>query len=188
MLKSMAMKTIGKIIILMIFFSGTVFGQMSQTFPNMEVTKLNDESLSIPQDTKGKYTLIGMSYSKKSEDDLVTWFNPVYQTFIYKPEKPGLFGNDYDVNVYFVAMFTGANKAAAGTVKKKMRKNSDPELEPHLLFYKGQIKTFKESLKLDRKDTPYFFVLDEDGQIVYTTSGAYSQDKMDSVEELLEDW
>jgi hypothetical protein len=85
-------------------------------------------------------------------------------------------------------MFTGVNKAAAGPVKNKMRKKSDPELEPHLLFYKGEIKSFKESLSLDRKDTPYFFVLDENGKIVHTTSGAYSQDKMDAVEGLLEDW
>jgi hypothetical protein len=80
------------------------------------------------------------------------------------------------------------NKAALGTVKNKMRKHSDPELEPHLLFYKGEIKSFKETLKLDRKDTPYFFVLDEKGQIVHTTSGEFSQDKMDAVEELLEEW
>ena len=98
------------------------------------------------------------------------------------------FGSDYDVNVFFIAMFAGVNKAAAGPVKKKMRKHSDPVLEPHLLFYKGEIKSFKQSLKLDRKDTPYFFVLDENGSIVHTTSGAYSQDKMDAVEELLEDW
>lgn len=175
-------------IVLLLFLSPLAYGQMIQSFPSMEVTKLNDEALSLPQDTKGKYTLIGMSYSKKSEDQLVTWFNPVYQTFIHKPEKPGMFSNDYDVNVYFVAMFAGVNKAAAGPVKKKMRKNSDPELEPHLLFYKGEIKSFKKSLKLDRKDTPYFFVLDEKGQIVHTTSGAFSQGKLDAVEELLEDW
>jgi len=165
-----------------------LYGQMSQYFPQMEVTRLNDEVLNLPQDTKGKFTLIGMSYSKKSEDQLVTWFNPVYQTFIHKSDKPSLFGSDYDINVFFIAMFTGLNKAAAGPVKKKMRKHSDPLLEPHLLFYKGEIKSFKQSLKLDRKDTPYFFVLDENGQIVHTTSGAYSQDKMDDIEELLEDW
>ena len=173
-------------LIIVVMLVGTVlFGQMSESFPRMEVTKLNDEAVSLPQDTNGKYTLLGMSYSKKSEDQLVTWFNPVYQTFIHK--STGIFSNDYDVNVYFIAMFTGLNKAAAGPVKKKMRKHSDPELEPHLLFYKGEVKSFKQSLKLDRKDTPYFFVLDESGQIVYTTSGAFSQEKMDEVEELLEE-
>ena len=183
------MKKSRNFLLVLIMLSGSfLYGQMSQSFPLMEVTRLNDEMLHLPQDTKGKYTLIGLSYSKKSEDDLVTWFSPVYRTFIHKSEKPGLFSNDYDVHVYFIAMFTGVNKAAAGPVKKKMQKNSDPELEPHLLFYKGEIKSFKESLNLDRKDTPYFFVLDENGKIVYTTSGAYSRDKMDAVEGLLEDW
>lgn len=182
------MNNLSYFLILGMLSSSLLHGQMSQSFPEMEVTRLNDQVLHLPQDSKGKYTLIGMSYSKKSEDDLVSWFNPVYQTFIYKPDKPGLFNNDYDVNVYFIALFSGVNKAALGTVKNKMRKQSDPELEPHLLFYKGEIKSFKESLKLDRKDTPYFFVLDENGQIVHTTSGEFSQDKMDAVEELLEDW
>jgi len=154
----------------------------------MEVSNLKNEKIFIPQDTKGKYTLLGLAYSKKSEDELITWFDPIYQTFIHKSSKPALFDADYDVNIYFIAMFSGVNAAAVGSVKKKMRANSDPELEPHLLFYKGQIKTFKQGLKLDRKDTPYFFVLDEGGDIVYSTSGAFSQSKLDDIEELLEDW
>ncbi len=166
----------------------SLFGQMIAAFPQMELTNLSDEIINIPKDTKGKFTLIGMAYSKKSEDELVTWFNPVYQTFIQKSSKPSLVGSDYDVNIYFIAMFSGVNKAAVGSVKKKMRANADPELEPHLLFYKGEIKSFKQSLKLDRKDTPYFFVLDESGAIVYNTSGAFSQSKMDEIEEFLEDW
>lgn len=176
------------ILTLFMFSASILLGQMSQVFPKMEVTRLNDEALSLPQDTKGKFTLIGLSYSKKSEDQLVGWFNPVYQTFIHKSENTGLFASDYDVNVYFIAMFAGVNKAAVGPVKKKMRKHSDPVLEPHLLFYKGEIKSFKQSLKLDRKDTPYFFVLDENGNIVHTASGAYSQAKMDDIEEFLQDW
>ena len=164
------------------------WGQMKSSFPQMELTNLQDETVYIPNDTRGKYTLIGLAYSKKSEDDLITWFNPVYQTFIHKSSKPSLFDADYDVNIYFVAMFSGVNKAALGSVKKKMRANSDPELEPHLLFYKGEIKSFKQELKLDRKDTPYFFVLDEEGNVVHSTQGAYSRDKMDAIEEFLDEW
>ena len=63
------MKAISHFLVLfLLFLSPLAYGQMIQSFPNMEVTKLNDEALSLPQDTKGKYTLIGMSYSKKSED------------------------------------------------------------------------------------------------------------------------
>ena len=173
---------------ILLLSGSTLLGQMKPAFPDMEVSNLENEKIYLPQDTKGKFTLLGLAYSKKSEDELITWFDPIYQNFIHKSSKPGLFDADYDVNIYFIAMFSGVNAAALGSVKKKMKANSDPELEPHLLFYKGQIKSFKQELKLDRKDTPYFFVLDESGDIVYSTSGAFSRSKLDQIEELLDDW
>lgn len=173
---------------LMLLSGGTIFSQMKTPFPQMEVTNLNNEVVNIPRDTNGKYTLIGMAYSKKSEDELITWFNPVYQNFIHESSEPSLFDADYDVNIYFIAMFTGVNKAALGSVKKKMKESADPQLEPHLLFYKGEVKTFKETLKFDRKDTPYFFVLDKSGKIVYSTSGSFERGKMDEIIELLDEW
>ncbi len=180
--------TVNFLIAVSLLMSSTLYGQMKASFPQMELSNLDNETINIPQDTKGKYTLIGMAYSKKSEDELITWFNPVYQTFIQKSSKPSLFDADYDVNIFFIAMFAGVNKAAVGSVKKKMRENADPELEPHLLFYKGEIKSFKQALKLDRKDTPYFFVLDEDGNVVHSTSGAFSRGKLDAIEEFLDEW
>ena len=36
------------------------------------------------------------------------------------------------------------------------------------------------------EDIPYFFVLDPEGRIVYATSGKYSEDKMDAIEEKIE--
>jgi hypothetical protein len=95
-------------------------------------------------------------------------------------------GMGYDVNVYFVPMFTGINAAATGTAKKKALKKVDPQLLPYILFYKGELKPYKETLEFDRRDTPYFFVLDPKGKILYATSGAYSEDKMDEVEKVLE--
>jgi hypothetical protein len=95
-------------------------------------------------------------------------------------------GLTYDVNVYFVPMFTGVNAAAQGTAKKKAVKNVDPQLFPYLLFYKGELKTYKEALDFEKKDIPYFFVLDPEGKIVHATSGPYTESKMDAVEEVIE--
>ena len=114
-----------------------------------------------------------------------TWLNPVYNTFIRK--QTGMIqGFSYDVNVYFVPMFTGINAAATGTAKKKAIKNTDPQLLPYILFYKGELRTYKEALDFERRDIPYFFVLDPQGKIVFATSGAYSDQKMESVEEVIE--
>ena len=162
--------------------SAQVIGKM---FPAMETETVDDKKVSLPGDAKGKYTLLGLAYSKKSEDELNTWFTPVYNKFLQKAD--GLMaGMGYDVNVYFVPMFTGVYAAATGTAKKKALKNMDPLLLPHILFYKGELKTYKEALDFERKDIPYFFVLDPTGKIVFATSGAFSEAKLDKVEESIE--
>lgn len=163
-----------------------VKGQVTgKTFPDMEAETVEDKKVKLPAEVKGKYTLIGLAYSKKSEDDLNSWFQPVFEKFIQKTN--GLMsGFGYDVNVYFVPMFTGVNAAATGTAKRKALKNIDPQLLPYILFYKGDLKPYKEALDFEKKDVPYFYVLDPEGKIVYATSGKFSTDKLDKVEEVIE--
>lgn len=158
---------------------------IGKTFPTMEAETVEDKKVKLPGDVAGKYTLIGMAYSKKSEDELNSWFQPVFQKFIQKT-KGLMSGFAYDVNVYFVPMFTGVNAAATGTAKKKATKNIDPQLLPYILFYRGELKTYKEALDFEKRDIPYFFVLDPQGKIVYATSGKYTTEKMDEVEEHIE--
>jgi hypothetical protein len=176
--------------LLMIFImNACVFRAIAQvigtSFPEMIAETVDDKKVTLPLDVSGKYALIGLAYSKKSEDELNSWFSPIFNKFIRKPEGM-MAGMGYDMNVYFVPMFTGVNAAATGTAKKKALKNTDPQLLPYILFYKGELKKYKEALDFERKDIPYFFVLDPTGKIVYATSGAYSEAKMDAVEEVIE--
>lgn len=159
---------------------------VGKVFPAMEAETAEDKKVTLPGDTKGKYTLLGLAYSKKSEDELNSWFEPVFSKFIQKSKGGVLSGLTYDVNVYFIPMFTGVNAAATGTAKKKAVKNVDPQLLPYLLFYKGELKSYKEALDFEKRDIPYFFVLDPEGKIVYATSGKYTDDKMDEVEGVIE--
>jgi hypothetical protein len=159
---------------------------IGKTFPDMEAESLEDKKVKLPQDVKGKYTLLGLAYSKKSEEELNTWFQPVFEKFVQK--TTGLLASfSYDVNVYFVPMFTGVNAAATGTAKRKAMKNVDPQLLPYILFYKGELKPYKEALDFEKKDIPYFFVLDKTGKIIYATSGKYTADKMDKIEAVMEE-
>lgn len=177
--------------IIIAFFSVFLGGISSRAqvigtpFPAMEAETFDDKKVQLPRDVAGKYTLLGLAYSKKSEDELNSWFQPVFEKFIQK--NKGLFeAFGYDVNVYFVPMFTGINAAATGTAKKKAVKNVDPNLLPYILFYRGELKSYKEALDFEKKDIPYFFVLDSDGKIVYATSGKYSAKKLDEIEGVLE--
>ena len=158
---------------------------IGKTFPMMETENLSDQRIVLPDAVRGKYTLLGLAYSKKSEDELNSWFQPVFEKFIQK--NKGLFeGFGYDVHVYFIPMFTGVNAAATGTAKKKAIQNVDPQLQPYILFYKGELKPYKEALDFEKRDVPYFFVLDANGVIRYATTGKYSPAKMDAIESVLE--
>jgi hypothetical protein len=180
------MKKLLTIIVLLVSVNLVQAQVIGKMFPDMEAETMEDKKVMLPVDTKGKYTLIGLAYSKKSEDDLNGWFSPVYNKFVRKATGM-LEGMGYDVNVYFVPMFTGVNAAATGTAKKKALKNIDPLLLPYILFYKGELKPYKEALDFEKRDIPYFFVLDTSGKIVYATSGAFTEDKLDAVEDSIED-
>lgn len=180
------MKKLFVILAACIVFTNVTAQVVGKVFPAMDAETVEDKKVKLPDAVKGKYSLLGLAYSKKSEDELNTWFQPIFQKFIQK--NKGIFESfAYDVNVYFVPMFTGINAAATGTAKKKALKNIDPNLLPYILFYKGDLKPYKESLDFEKKDVPYFFVIDKDGKILYATSGSYNAKKMDEIEAVLEE-
>ncbi len=165
------------------------FGAIAQLegtrFPDMETETVEDEIVNIPNDVSDKYTLLGLAYSKKAGDDLNTWFSPVYNKFI--KETTGVFASfSYDINVFFIPMFTGIKAVATSAAKKKTANELDPLLIPNILFYKGDLKTYKDALEFDKKDVPYMFLLDKEGNIVYATSGEYTDEKIEAIEEILD--
>lgn len=162
------------------------FSQLNIQFPSLEGESLTHEMINLPTDVSGKYTLVGLAFSKKSEKYLNSWFNPVYQQFIYKPETTSLFAGNFDVNVYFVPMFTGAKRPAYEKVMEKVSETIDPKLQPYVLFYKGTLKEYKDVLDFEGKDLPYFYILDPEGKIIYNTSGQYSDRKMQEITKKLE--
>ncbi len=162
--------------------------QTGKLFPVLEGVTLDDKAISVPKDTKGKYTFLALAQSKKAEDDLNTWAEPLYYHFMTeaRSEKKTLFSMDYDVNFYLVPMFTGINQVAAGAARKKAVEHMDERFHKYTLFYKGDGKDLRKELKMKDKDEPYFFLLDETGKIVYTTSGKYDDQKMIQIENILD--
>jgi hypothetical protein len=159
-------------------FSQNVLGKI---FPDISGETYDAKMITIPKETLGKFTLLGMAYSEDAESDLMTWLSPLYNKFIVK-------GNsimEYDINMFFIPMFTGANELAAKSSKKKIRQNTQKSLHPYMMFYEGSLKKYREELAFDRRDTVYLFLLDATGKIVFATSGKFKSEKMDAIEEIL---
>ena len=162
------------------------FAQLEgKVFPAIEGQILqNNKTLTLPKDTYGKYTLVGMAYSKGAEDELETWLQPAFDKFI---AKTGMWDAALDVNLYFIPMFTGVNKLTAETARKKIKEKTDKDLLPHILFYVGDLDQYRQELDFEKRDTPYFFVLDKNGKIVYAVTGKYTESKMEKINDILLD-
>ncbi len=172
--------------LLAICFAVCSFAQKNKAFPELSGVTVEGKTVTLPVSSKGKYTLVGIAFSKKAEEDLTSWMDPMMNTFRPGTKKTNVLIPEYDVNMYFVPMFTGLNKAAAATAMKKTKESLDKRLHQHVVFYKGDMDNYKDPLQLKDKEVPYFFVLDPEGNIVLTLSGKYTDEKMESIEEIIE--
>jgi hypothetical protein len=161
----------------------TANAQIGKQFPLLSGETLDGKAINMPADAKGKYTVVGMAHSTDAEQDLQTWIDPIYQKYI---AKSGLLDAAEDVNVFFIPMFSGSSLPFYEKSKKKMKETTQKDLQPHVIFYKGEITTYKKELAIEQKDTPYIYVLDKDGKIVYMTSGPWTEAKMDAMDDKMQ--
>ena len=183
-------KLIIPLLIIVLFAFKPTGGVVGKMFPNMQCEDYNGKKVNLPDDTKGKYTLLGMAFSKGAEDDLKTWINPMYNKFIVKRNSKNgdIFDvqYDYNINLFFVPMFTGLNQLTSKQSKEKIKTLTDKELYSYLLFYSGD-KTYKEELDFEKRDIPYFFVIDKNGKIAYATSGKFDDKKLEKISDIIEE-
>ncbi|AZQ62638.1 hypothetical protein EI427_10430 [Flammeovirga pectinis] len=164
------------------------FAQKGKTFPTIKAETLTDKSITFPGAVKGKVTLIGVAYSKKSQENLESWMQPIYDTFI-NPPKSDIFGSaGYDVNMYFLALARGIAKSAEKSIKSNMKKKIDSKLHKNVAIVLGDVKHHKANLGLGAKDDPYFYILSPEGKVLFITYGKYTPSKMSALEEAIDEY
>ncbi len=151
-------------------------------FPAISCETLDGKKISLPVDCAGKKTLIGMAYSQKAQDMLLTWYEPMFDKFV---AKVGMFDYEYDVKLYFIPMFIGLKQAFYESTLKELRSQNRKDLYPYVLFYKGELEPYDSKLSMKDKSIPYFFVLNEKGIVIHSVSGSFSESKMEAIEEVL---
>lgn len=169
--------------VLILFLFGLSFSSQGQEFPELIGELLNSSPIIIPENCKGKYTLIGLAYSQKAEPELRSWYDATIDKFIL---KRGMFDSEYDVYTYFVPMFHGVTKISYDKAFKKAKEHTDKRLFEHIVFFKGDLKPYKESLQFKYKEKPLFFLLDLDGNIVKRYQGEFRQKYFDEIVEYID--
>lgn len=171
-------------VILCIFLSFHSIGQEGDQFPSIDVLDLNENAFNIPNDSKGKFSLVGVAFSEDAQKDLYSWSQPVFSEFMDENNMSSLV---YDPNVYLIVLFTGANQLGYNKAKEQITQGTDESLKDNVVLYKGKMEDYRKILKMKDRKKPYFFVLDKEGKIIYTASGKYNQKVLQDVAKLIEE-
>lgn len=171
-----------KFFLLFLFLPFVVTAQ--EAFPELSGETVEGRPVTLPLKNAKARTIVGIAYGKAAGPLLEEWYGPAYLRFV---AKHGLFAGAYDVDVFFVPLFVGANKAAYEPSMRKFRKSASPEVVDLVVFAKGELEPLQAALGLKNKDVPYFFVLDAQGNIIHRTEGAFTDAKLDIIEEVLMD-
>lgn len=137
----------------------------------------------LPKASAGKHCVIAIAAGKKAEPLLQEWYEPAYMRFV---AKEGLMVSDVECDLWLVPVFTGLNKAAYGPSMERLRQEADPDIAQHVVFVKDDGATLLDALGIKDRDEPYFFVIGPDGKRKHMEKGAYNVDKLDALEEALE--
>ena len=163
----------------------SLFFLTGEKFTSITGENLNGKTITLPDSSSGKLTLVGLAYSKKSEGSLKSWFMPLYDKFVL---KRGMFDQNYDINTYFIPMFTGLKKSAYENTLRKLKESNRKTLFDHIVFYKGDLEPYKSDLSLEEKDVPYFFLIDSNGNIIHRAKGKFTENKLEKIEEALDNY
>lgn len=156
-----------------LFFSFVIIssGLAQDSIPPFKSVDLNGKDVFMPGTAKGKYTILGFMASVKAQNDLITWYDPITDNFDW----------DTDVNIYFTVLLGGMSQNNSSSMRQKMKEVVLEEYYKNVLIFLGNAENLSKKLNMKDKDVPYFFVLDPEGKIVYQTSGAYTEDKLDEI-------
>jgi len=171
-------------IYILLIYGIYLYPQKGRNFPVIKGVMLSGKSYVLPE-KNGKYTILGIAFHRKAEDELKEWLNPLYYTFIKKPDKKGKFdvSEIYDVNFVFIPMISGFKKIA-----EEFKSNTEKQFWDYILdTEKTDIRQVQETLSITDNKTPYFFVLDKQGKIKEMVSGKYEESKMEKLEDAVEE-
>ena len=154
--------------------------------PTLECQDLHGKKIVLPKDVAGKKSIIVLAATKKAEEDLTSWMKPFFDTFITDNSTNMFATESYDVNTFFIPVFSGVAKAAASNIQKKMLNGLDPLLQSHVLIYRGSASKLFDELDLNKKEVA-IIILDSDGSILKKIKGGYHEAKMEEIEKILQD-
>jgi putative protein-disulfide isomerase len=143
---------------------------INSVFPTIETKSLAKQSVTLPNLSAGKPTIICMLFKDEGRPLASNWTKNILQKY-----------TNQEVNLFEVVMLPSGLKLLRGTVEGGMRKDVEASFHNQYVTYFGSAKAYKEKLMMIDDNSCYLFLLDANGKIKYTNDGDFSTKKMEDL-------
>lgn len=147
-------------------------------FPVVEGTNLMLSELSIPTELDGNLKLIVVSYDVSQQPLVDEWLQPLEETNEKFPQLAGYYVPLLPKSASDSALFIIGGMGLAA-------KNDEDRERTVVVF--TDVEKFNELLDIEDKETVRLFLLDEANSVVWRSSGAYSPELIEDLEDVLVD-
>jgi hypothetical protein len=172
-----------KYLILVLVLGLPILFSFKQTnkFPNITCTNLKDKQVVLPTDMQNKRTVIALMLSTKADKYMQNWSQPLYNSLMADGVGGMMSGNMYNANLCFVGAVKGLAKLALPEMIKKAQIQVDKKFHGNFMYTDTDMDVLMKSLNITDKSLPHFIVVEKDGSVIYQTSGAYTEDKLNDI-------
>jgi hypothetical protein len=130
-------------------------------FPEIRSETLAGTKLILPDDARGKITLITIAFQHGTQEQLDSWLTPFSEVF---GTKPGC-------TFYEIPMLSADVKPFAFRIDGGMRSGIPEEKHKNVMTYYGDYTEYKRLLHIDDLTLGYAFLLDREGTIRWHGEG-----------------
>jgi len=138
---------------------GTKFAQISSE-------TLAGTTIVLPDDARGKITLITIAFKHGTQEQLDSWLTPFSEAF----------GTRSGFTFYEIPMLTADVKPFAFRIDAGMRSGIPEEKHKNVMTYYGDYTEYKRLLHIDDDTLGYAFLLDQEGIIRWHGEGFATRD------------
>ena len=133
---------------------------IGKIFPEVSAKTLEGKPAKIPDDAKGRVTLVTVAFLRESQSQLDSWLNPFYETF----------GKRDGFMFYEVPMISSGYKFMKLVIDGGMRSGLPEFKHKHVMTMYGDVEKYAEALKIDPQKG-HAFLLDKEGVICWQGEG-----------------
>jgi len=168
------------LIIFLLILSGNTCDSQA-VFSPLSCQDLENRTITFPT-TEGSNTVVVITFSDNAEEQLKTWIDPLYQKFV---AKSGMLDGLFNADIKLLSFVSVAQLAVIKMNASAIKKDLPAPLVNSVLYTTSSPDNVKVQISFKNEKTVYVLVLSPEGKILKQVSGAFTEDKMESIEDVL---